>query len=37
MQAFLALLLDVSEAQSFAILDVFPGFEENVLSWAENT
>jgi hypothetical protein len=36
-QAFLARLLEVSEARSFAILDVFQGFEENVLAWADRT
>ncbi len=31
-QAFLARLLEVSKARSFAILYVFRGFEENVLA-----
>jgi hypothetical protein len=40
-QAFLARLLEVSEARSFAatfaILDVLQGFEENVLAWTDRT
>ncbi len=37
MEAFLALLLEVSEARSFAILDVFQRFVENVRAWTEGT
>jgi hypothetical protein len=36
-QAFLALMLEASEARSFVILEVLEGLKENVVAWTDST